>query len=105
MLTREAGIDPRVSENAPILQDYVSILDPRGVERRRISLLDAYDAAGAEHDWRAALRALRIEVEVLSARNDRSIFSPDLPDILCIWIENKGNNAGRDTEDNPGKAR
>jgi len=56
VLTREAGIDPRVSETAPILQDYVSILDPRGVERRRISLLDAYDAAGAEHDWREALR-------------------------------------------------
>jgi len=56
VLTREAGIDPRVSERAPILQDYVSILDSEGVERRRISLLDAFDAAGAEHDWRAALR-------------------------------------------------
>ena len=56
VLTREAGVDPRVDERAPILQDFVSILDPQGVERRRLSLLDAFDAAGAEHDWRAALR-------------------------------------------------
>lgn len=56
VLTREAHVNPQVNEHAPILEDYVTILDSRGAERRRFSLLDAFEAAGPQHDWRAAAR-------------------------------------------------
>jgi outer membrane protein assembly factor BamB len=55
-LTRVAHINPRVSDRAPILEDFVSYLDADGVERRRISLLESYENASGDHDWRAAAR-------------------------------------------------
>jgi hypothetical protein len=55
-LTRVAHVNPLVSERAPILEDYVSFLDPDGNERRRISLLESYEKAAGDHDWRAAAR-------------------------------------------------
>jgi hypothetical protein len=55
-LTRVAHVNPTVSERTPILEDYVSFLDPDGVELRRVSLLDCYENAGDDHDWRAAAR-------------------------------------------------
>jgi hypothetical protein len=57
VLTREARIDPRVNSRMPILEDFVSVLDADGNERRRISLLDCYENAAGEHDWREAARA------------------------------------------------
>jgi hypothetical protein len=58
VLTREAHIVPRVSERAPILEDYVSILGPDGAEQQRVSLLEIFENSSDEHSWiRAATLA------------------------------------------------
>ena len=43
VLTREAGLVPRVSANNPILEDFISILDTNGNEKNRISLLECFE--------------------------------------------------------------
>lgn len=57
VLTREAHLVPSVSRKMPVLEDYVSILDPAsGEEQARISLLECFENS-PQHDWRAAARA------------------------------------------------
>jgi hypothetical protein len=49
VLTREARIIPRVHPSEPILEDFLTILDPQtGEERRRISILEAVEASAFE---------------------------------------------------------
>ncbi len=43
VLTREAHVVPRVSPDAPILEDFVSVLDAGGREKRRVSLLECFE--------------------------------------------------------------
>jgi len=57
VLTREAHLVPRVSDRAPILEDFVSILDPDGTERERVSLLEIFENSADEHSWIRASRA------------------------------------------------
>jgi hypothetical protein len=57
VLTREAHLVPRVSNRAPILEDFVSILDPDGVERERVSLLEVFENSTDEHSWIDASRS------------------------------------------------
>ena len=57
VLTREAHLVPRVSNRAPILEDFVSILDPDGVERERVSLLEVFENSADEHSWIDASRS------------------------------------------------
>jgi hypothetical protein len=55
VLTRRAHVRPDLSEKTPVLEDFVSVLDPQtGEELRSFSLLDAYARGGAEQAWRAA---------------------------------------------------
>jgi len=42
VLIREAHINPSVNAEAPVLEDYIAVLSPRGEELRRIALLDAF---------------------------------------------------------------
>jgi hypothetical protein len=44
-------------------------------------------------------KAFQIEVEILFAMFEAWILFGNLPDILDIWCENKGNNVCRDTGD------
>jgi len=41
VLTRDITMNPRINPDDPILEDYLSVLDPNGNETRRISLVDA----------------------------------------------------------------
>jgi hypothetical protein len=56
-LTRVAHMVPRVREGAPILEDFVSILDADGNETQRISLLECFENSADEHSWVRAARA------------------------------------------------
>lgn len=52
VLTREAHMDPAISSEKPVLEDFVSIVGPEdGLERRRFSLLDALEGTPWAVDW------------------------------------------------------
>jgi len=42
-LTRVAQMIPRIHPSAPILEDFISVLGPDGVEKQRVSLLEAFE--------------------------------------------------------------
>ncbi|MEN8185195.1 MAG: arylsulfotransferase family protein, partial [Myxococcota bacterium] len=56
VLTRGARLAPEVDRDSPILEDFISILDPDGVEKRRISLLEVFESSAEQHSWRRASR-------------------------------------------------
>jgi hypothetical protein len=43
VLTRVAQTIPRIHPSAPILEDFISVLGPDGVEKQRVSLLEAFE--------------------------------------------------------------
>jgi hypothetical protein len=43
VLSREAHLIPRINDRDPVLEDFVSILGPDGKEKKRISLLEAFE--------------------------------------------------------------
>jgi hypothetical protein len=43
VLSRTAHVIPRINVQAPLLEDFISILGPDGAEKRRISLLEAFE--------------------------------------------------------------
>ena len=49
VLTREAHLVPRIDKKTPILEDFISILDADGNEKRRLSLLRAFEQSEYEH--------------------------------------------------------
>jgi len=49
VLIREAHMVPRISEEHPILEDFVAIVDPDGKELRRVSLLEAFERSTIPH--------------------------------------------------------
>jgi hypothetical protein len=51
VLSREAGLVPRVNRGEPILEDFISVLDPDGKEKRRISLIEAFDKSEFKKIW------------------------------------------------------
>jgi len=52
VLTRRAHVVPRIDPEGPVLEDYVSILDPEdGTEKRRISLLEALERSEFAPLW------------------------------------------------------
>jgi hypothetical protein len=53
VLERRAHIVPRISENEPILEDFLTILGPDGSRRRSVSLLEAFERS----DFRSVLEA------------------------------------------------
>lgn len=55
VLTREPHIVPRIHPTRPILEDFISVLGPDGVVKRRVSLLEAFERSDfAHHLERAA---------------------------------------------------
>lgn len=50
-LAREAHLVPHVSPDAPILEDFVVLLDSNGVELRRVSVLAAMECLGRKDIW------------------------------------------------------
>jgi len=74
VVTREAGILPRVDPVKPVLEDFISVLDRDGNEKRRVSLLECFENSG-RFDRVYANRASRVgdifhtnTVEVLDGR-------------------------------------
>lgn len=55
VLTREAGVIPRVDPEQPVLEDFVSLLDAQGQELRRISILEALERSEFKHYWDGGL--------------------------------------------------
>jgi hypothetical protein len=51
VLTREAHMVPRVDPQNPVLEDFISIIDATGTERRRISLLSAFEGGNFPRIW------------------------------------------------------
>lgn len=49
VLTRKAHLVPRISLGMPILEDFVTVLDADGVERSRVSLLEALENSRFAH--------------------------------------------------------
>lgn len=43
VLTREAKIDPKYNKDEPLLEDFISVLDPQGSELRRVSVLKSLE--------------------------------------------------------------
>ncbi|MDH3211836.1 MAG: arylsulfotransferase family protein [Myxococcales bacterium] len=52
VLTREAHLVPRINEEEPVVEDFVSILDASGQELRRVSLLAALERSDFAREWR-----------------------------------------------------
>ncbi len=55
VLSREAHLVPRISKDRPVLEDFISVLDPDGTERRRISILEAMEGSEFDDDWSARI--------------------------------------------------
>lgn len=56
VLTREAHIVPRINEKTPIMEDFITLLDPEGNEKGSMSLLECFEKSGPEHSWTEAAR-------------------------------------------------
>ncbi|MBW2278409.1 MAG: aryl-sulfate sulfotransferase [Deltaproteobacteria bacterium] len=53
VLSREAQLVPRVNQRHPIIEDFVLVLDSQGNERRRVSLIEAFEKSKRYgHIWR-----------------------------------------------------
>jgi hypothetical protein len=51
VLSRKARMIPRLDEEAPILEDFVVLLDSEGKEQARLSLLEAFEKSAKYHDY------------------------------------------------------
>ncbi|MBW2316922.1 MAG: hypothetical protein JRH10_22400 [Deltaproteobacteria bacterium] len=56
LLGREVGIVPRVNAEEPIVEDLVVVLDADGNEKRRFSLLEAFERSSYVDAWRSTGR-------------------------------------------------
>jgi hypothetical protein len=54
VLAREARLVPRVNPDKPILEDFVLVLGADGEEKRRVSLLEAFERADLPEIWPGA---------------------------------------------------
>jgi hypothetical protein len=54
VLTRIAHVVPRVDPTEPILEDFLTLLAPDGSEKRRISLLEAFERGGHARIWESS---------------------------------------------------
>lgn len=57
VLTREPHMIPRLNEEAPILEDFVTRMAPDGKIKKTFSLLAAFEGTEFEKSWRTARRA------------------------------------------------
>ncbi len=51
VLTRRGHMIPRLDPDKPVLEDFVSVLDADGHEKRRVSLLEALEESAWSHLW------------------------------------------------------
>jgi len=51
VLTRQAHVAPRIDPQKPILEDFISILDAEGKEKKRISMLESLERSEFNHLW------------------------------------------------------
>ncbi len=72
-LTREVHVVPSVNKDDPVYEDFVSILEPDGRTRRRISLLKAFEGS----DYAAVLAGMPESGDILHA-NSLSILDGGL---------------------------
>jgi hypothetical protein len=56
VLTRKAEMVPRIDPDEPVLHDFISVLDPDGNEKRRISVLEALERSEFRDQWDPAVR-------------------------------------------------
>jgi hypothetical protein len=56
VLTREADVIERVNPEEPVLEDFITILGPDGKEKRKVSLLEAFEGSKFEPLYRAQKR-------------------------------------------------
>jgi len=61
VLTRKAQVVPAIDDETPVLEDFISILGPDGVEKSRLSLLEALDRSPFQALWQD-VRARRGDV-------------------------------------------
>jgi hypothetical protein len=57
VLTREASIIPRVNPDDPVLEDFVTVLGPDGSEKRKVSLLEAFENSKFANLYRSQNRS------------------------------------------------
>jgi Spy/CpxP family protein refolding chaperone len=55
VLSREARLIPRVHEQRPVMEDFISLLDAEGHEVRRLSILKALENSPFSHHWSGKL--------------------------------------------------
>jgi hypothetical protein len=119
VLSREAHLIPRVNEREPVLEDFVSILGPDGEEKRRISLLTAFENSDFEHLYRSQKRTHgdlfhtnSLEVldgrlagrlpafqngRILTSMNNLSVIAVvDLDSESVVWARKGGNRGQHD---------
>jgi hypothetical protein len=51
-LTRQAHVIPRLDPQQPILEDFITLLGPDGIEKRSVSLIECYENSDFEPPWR-----------------------------------------------------
>ena len=68
LLEREAFVVPWISEDRPILDDYVVVLDPRGNELDRLSLLSCMKRSPLAQDFEELIRTYYAERRATEAR-------------------------------------
>jgi hypothetical protein len=56
VLTREASVIERVNPKDPVLEDFITVLGPDGSEKRKVSLLAAFEGSDFENLYRAQNR-------------------------------------------------
>ncbi len=114
VLTREAHVVPRVDPKRPVLEDFVVVLGPDGVEKDRLSVLEAFENS-AEYAaiWQrktqhrgdlfhtnsvevldgslaAALPAFRAGNILISCRANHTIAVVDLEKRQVVWAHHGG---------------
>jgi hypothetical protein len=52
VLTRKGHMVPRIDPEKPILEDFISVLDAEGKEKKRVSLLESLERSEFRHLWK-----------------------------------------------------
>jgi outer membrane protein assembly factor BamB len=70
VLTREAEILPRISEEIPVLHDFVAVLAPDGTELQKVSLLEAIERSDYSDVLERAVSSLAHPSREIDVRGD-----------------------------------
>ncbi len=81
VLKRKAHLVSRLREKLPILKDYISILTPNGREKKRVSLLEAFERSEFLHILDGS-RISTQEFHLGTGRDDGDIFHTNTLEVL-----------------------